>query len=116
MSRALIGSAVAIAALAGAYAWGRSDGRALEAAAQTRETLAAERTFADMQRAIAGELAKIEVRHTTIRAVLEKEIHEVPVYRDCRHSPDGLRAVNAALSNGTAAPGDGELPAADAAQ
>ena len=112
----LIGSAVAIVVLAGAYAWGRSDGRALEQAAQSRETLAAVRTFEDMQRAIAGELAKIEIRNTTIRAVVEREIHEVPVYRDCKHSDSGLRAVNAALSNGAAAPGDGELPAADAAR
>lgn len=115
MSRALIALA-AVAALAGAYAWGRSDGRALEAEARTREDLAAARTFEDMQRAIAGELAKIEIRHTTIRQVVEKEIHEKPVYRDCRHGPDGLRALNAALSDGSAAPGDGELPPADAAR
>lgn len=101
--------------LVAAYAKGRSDGGEIEAAAQLREEKASALAVASTERAIAAGLARIEVRHTTIRQTLEREIHEKTVYRDCRHSADGLRAVNAALGSGTVGAGGGELPAADAA-
>ncbi len=49
-------------------------------------------------KATAKELAKLEVKHVTIRQTLEKEIHEKTIYRDCKHTDDGLRVLNSALS------------------
>ena len=61
---------------------------------------------------VAKAIAGIRVNNTTIQQTLQKEIHEKPVYVDCRNTPDGLRAINAALEP----PGNGKLPGADAAK
>jgi multidrug efflux pump subunit AcrA (membrane-fusion protein) len=42
-------------------------------------------------------IAQLETRQSEIRADLEAEIRENPAYR-CRHTPNGLRAVNQALT------------------
>lgn len=98
-------------ALAGCYAWGRHDGSALEAASQIRETVIAERAIAAAQEGAAKEIAKLEIKHVTLQQRIERETREVPVYRDCRHSADGLQQLNAVLENGTIPPGRGQLPA-----
>lgn len=64
--------------------------------------------------AVAERLAKLDVKTTTIRQKTEVITREVPVYGTCRHSPDGLRNVNEALTGTEPATGDGKLPAADA--
>lgn len=108
-------AALAVAAVAvGAYAWGRADGRDIEAAVRLREEQIISATREAAQQAAAEAIAGIEIRHVTIRQTLEREIHEKPVYRDCRHSPDGLHALNAALAD-TEPAGGGQLPAAAAA-
>lgn len=61
------------------------------------------------QEGAAKEIAKIEVKNVTIKQKLEREIHEKPVYRDCKHTPDGLRLINDALTGS----GDSELSKAD---
>ena len=66
------------------------------------------------QRAAAEEIAKIKIVNQTNRQVLERETRIVPDYSACHHSPDGLRAVNAALENRAVGAGDRELPEADA--
>jgi hypothetical protein len=57
-------------------------------------------------------IAQIEVKNVTIRQKAETITREVPVYRDCRHDPDGLQLVNEALTGKPA--GTGKLPASDA--
>lgn len=64
----------------------------------------------------AEKVAQIDVRNTTIRAKTEVITREVPVYTDCRHAPDGLRNVNAALAGTDQPAGKSELPKADAAR
>ena len=103
--------AILLLALAGSYAWGRHDGGALAVAAETREAVIAAAATAAAQKATAEEIAKLEVKHVTVQRRIERETREVPVYRDCRHSPDGLRAINDALENRAVPPGDRELPA-----
>lgn len=59
-------------------------------AEQIRDTAVAEIAAESAAKAI----AKIEVKNTTIRQTLEKEIHEKPVFRDCRSGPDAVRVLN----------------------
>lgn len=48
----------------------------------------------------------IEVKYVTIKQRAETVTREVPVYRDCMHTDDGLRVVNQALSAGPQPPAD----------
>ena len=105
----------AFLALVGAYFYGRHDGGEIAEAQRLRDEQVVRQVFDQAQAAAAGEIAKIRVRNTTTLQTLEKEIHEKPVYRDCRHTPDGLRSINAAITG--AEPADsGKLPAADPAR
>lgn len=79
------------------YAKGSSDS---EASHDSQELMVA-KVAEKAQQAAAREIAKIEIRHTTIRQKVQREITERPVYRNCSHSPDGLRLVNQALSSRT---------------
>lgn len=65
--------------------------------------------------AAAEAIQGIEVRNVTIRQKAETITREVPVYRDCRHTADGLRLVNQALSDAEEPATGGELPATDPA-
>lgn len=64
--------------------------------------------------ASAAAIAALKPKYTTIKSQLEKQIETHTVYRDCRLDPIGLQLANQALSGGTAAPGSGKLPDADA--
>ena len=56
-------------------------------------------------------ISQIRVTNTTIANEVQREIQTKTVYTDCRHSPDGLRLVNEAITNAKSA-GDSKLPAA----
>ena len=88
----------AVLLLAGAYGWGRYDGRSIEIASQARTEKAIHAAAEASQLAAAAEIAKIEIRNVTIRQKAETITREVPVYRDCQHSDDGLQLVNEALA------------------
>lgn len=104
-----------IGSTAGAFFYGRNTGiDHAVAEQQTDAELIAEAADA-AQRKAAEEIAKIKVVNRVNRQVLEREIVEKPVYRDCQHTADGLRAVNAALENRPLPAGDRKLPDADAA-
>lgn len=102
---------IVAAAIGGAYVKGRSDGRALEVAERaTLEEVA--RVARDAAIQAAGEkIAKIEVKHVTLRQTLETEIREKPVYRNCFADQRVLDTVNEAIT-GDIATSSGELPAA----
>ena len=85
-----------LGAFTGGYVKGRSDANSNCSEARMLILEAAQAA----QKAAAQEIAKIEIRHTTIRQKVQREVLEKPVYRTCNHSPDGLRLVNQALSNG----------------
>jgi len=64
----------------------------------------------------ANAIAKMKPLQTTIQQEIQREILNNTVYVDCRHSPDGLRLLNAALTGGRAErTGGGQLPPPDAA-
>lgn len=67
----------------------------------------------EAQLGAAEAIAKIEVKHATIRQKTETITREVPVYSECRHDPVGLQLVNDALNSANTQPADkGELPGA----
>nr|MBL8412726.1 hypothetical protein [Dechloromonas sp.] len=103
--------AVLLLALAGSYAWGRADGRALADAESLRAEQIADAALESARRGAAEEIAKLEVKHVTVQRRIERETREVPVYRDCRHPPGVLRALDDALENRPGAAGDRELSA-----
>lgn len=63
----------------------------------------------------ADAISKIEVKNVTQKQILQREIVENVVYRDCRHTPDGLRALNDTLTGGKRGTDKGELPRVDPA-
>lgn len=103
-------------ALGGAYFYGRHDGAEIAEAAALREERVAQIATDAAARSAAAAIANITVVNKTITGRIEKEIHEKPVYRDCRHDAIGLRLVNAALTGRADAADDRQLPAADAAR
>lgn len=59
----------------------------------------------------ADAISKISIKQVTIKGRLEKEIQTNTVYRECVHTPDGLRAINDALTNSESGSVDhSELP------
>lgn len=46
----------------------------------------------------AKELAKIEIRNTTIRQEVQTRVIEKPIYRECKHDTDTFRVLNHALT------------------
>lgn len=50
--------------------------------------------------ATAEAIAKIEVKNTTIRQTLETQVKEIPVYRDCKNTPEVMGTINEALRGG----------------
>lgn len=100
---------VALLALGACYVWGRHDGSALAEAGVLRENALVEKAIEASQSGAAAAIAKLEIKHVTLQQKIERETREVPVYRDCRHSPDGLRSLNEALGNRADAPGGRQL-------
>ncbi len=104
-----------VIALVGAYFKGCNDGADLAEGQQAREDQIAATAFSAAQRGAAKAIAGIEIRNVTIKQRVETEIREKPVYADCRHSPDGLRVINTAITGRAEPAGDLQLPRPDAA-
>lgn len=101
---------VLLLALGGSYAWGRHDGAGLESAARLREEAFVNKAIDAAQAGAAKEIAKLEIKHVTLQQRIERETREVPIYRDCRHSADGLQQLNATLENRAVPADGGQLP------
>ena len=105
------------ASVGGAFFYGQGVGKDSEIAGQAKITKVIEDTRAAAQLGAADEIAKIKVVNTTVRGKTETIVRENVRYVDCRHDPDGVRAINSALAGAIAEPaGGGKLPAADATQ
>ena len=98
-----------IGVLYGTFHVGERTGRDGCKAATAREEHIAQVATDAANDAAARAIAGIQVKHTTIRQEVQREIRERPVYRDCRH-PDGqLQRLNSALAGDVAeltGPGD----------
>lgn len=106
MAELLAGSAVNIAiillawclSIGGVYLYGVSVGDDHATAAVSRENDIARIAREAGQRGAAEAIAANKPRNVTIRQETEREIQTNTVYRDCRHSPEQLRRLNAALT------------------
>jgi hypothetical protein len=96
----------------GAYWQGRQDGRAGCEAEEARAERLVQQAGQASATAAAEAIARMQVRHTTIRQEVEREIEVRTVYRDCRHSAEQLQRINAALGPASAgsAAGGGSMP------
>lgn len=107
--------ALALLMAGGSYVKGRQDGAAIQKADQDEAIELARKVRDEAQRGAAEAISKIEIKNTTIRQTMEREIHEKPVYRDCRHDAGSLQRINAAITGREpTAPGGGQLPRLDA--
>jgi hypothetical protein len=89
-------------------------GRDHEIGAQAREVQARAETFELAQKGAAEAISNIKVQHVEITQPIVREVRTNTVYADCRHTPDGLRAINAAITGRPQPVGGGQLPAASA--
>jgi len=107
--------AVGLAFLAvggGGYYFGGKHARNAMEAQELRE----ERLVAKITESTAEAIADIEIKNTTIRQKVETVTREVPVYRDCQHSPDVVRLLNSALEGGAIPSGNSVLSEANPAE
>lgn len=100
------------ALFASAYFAGRHDGASLSEASALRDEKIAQQVYDKAMEATFKAISKLEVKHVTYKQKIEREVKEVPVYRsvECQHTPDGLRIINSALTNGAEPAGDRQLP------
>lgn len=98
-----------LAAVLCAGAGGFKLGADHELASQAREDKHIAEAIEAGAHASAEAIAQIKVTNTTIRGKVIREIQTRTVYTECKHSGDGLRLINSALT-GASAPGDSKLP------
>lgn len=111
----LIGALSFLLAVGGAYIKGRTDGGAIARADQAEVLELSRKVRDEAQRGAAEAIAKIEIKHTTVRAAVEREIREKPVYVACNHDADSLQRINAAITGREPDPAGGsKLPRLDA--
>ncbi len=112
----LILSAIVAALLSGAggFWYGTTVGRDGEIARREAEQTVTRTVRAEAMQGAADAIAANKPRNVTIKQEVQREIETQVVYRDCRHSPDQLRRINAAITGETMPAGDGQLPAASA--
>jgi hypothetical protein len=104
------GLVVLIAAFGGGYMTGK-DMIEGQVAREERAALIARN---EALKVTAAAIATIEVKNTTIKQKVEREVREKTIYRECKHTPDGLRGINSALGHESA--GDSKLPKANPAK
>jgi hypothetical protein len=92
-------------AIMGAGAGGFKLGRDNVIAGQMRENEQIDKAVAAGVTAAAEAISKIKVVNKTIQNEVQREVQNNVVYRDCKHSPDGLRLLNQSLT--------GDKPASD---
>lgn len=83
-----------------------------EVAAKAREDKHIAEAVEAANTASAEAIAKIKVVNKTIQNEVQREVQNNIVYRDCKHTPDGLRLLNEAIT-GSKPTGDSKLPRTD---
>jgi hypothetical protein len=105
---------VAASGATGYYKGGQHKADAI--AAQTaRDAAVAQKAQDAALNAAAARVVELDIQSKTVHSKTQVIVREVPVYRDCRNTPDGLRNINEALTGEAQPPADDKLPAADPA-
>lgn len=97
-----------IIVIIGAFLGGYKAGYDMSEGQSAREERIAMQARDEALRVTATAIAGIEVKNTTIRQTVEREVRENTIYKSCAHTDDGLRLVNQALGNKSV--GDSKLP------
>lgn len=107
-----IAALVWVLSLGGAYFYGTHSGKQDAESKQLRDEHIVQIAMDAAAVSTANAINAIEVKHVTVNQKVEREVRENVVYRECKHSPDGLRQLNAAITG--AEPLDSsELPEAN---
>ncbi len=94
---ALGGAALAVAGVAGVFFYGVEVGQDREVARQKRTEDVATAAVAARDLQVGDLLSKIEVKNVEVTQPVIREVRTRTVYTACRHSPEGLKAVNNAI-------------------
>lgn len=110
---ALVAAILWGSSLAGAFFYGDKVGGDREVATQAREDRVVKIATDAAASAAAGAIAAQRPKNVTIRQETEREIRTNTVYAECRHSPEQLQRLNAALTGDDPQPaGSGLVPKA----
>lgn len=106
------GAALAVAGVAGVFFYGVEVGQDRELARQKRAEDVAKAAVEARDLQVADLLSQIEVKNVEVTQPVIREVRTRVQYRDCRHDPAGMRALNNAIT-GRAEPagGSGVSPA-----
>ncbi len=103
--------------LTGAFFYGIDTGKDRQIASQEKTRELAVEVKEAAQLGAAEAIAKLKPRNVTIKQEVQREIRTNTVYADCRHTDNGLRKLNEALTGIDADPASGgKLPTAKSAQ
>lgn len=102
-----VGAGILIALVA-AYGTGRYDGARLERESVLSSEKAAQVAYDAAMKATAEQLANLTINNTTIRQKAEVIVRENTIYRECKHTPDGLQSINTAITGKSVS--DSKLP------
>lgn len=91
-----------VSSVAGACLYGYNTGHTAGADAELNRQIeikqAIEETREIALQGAASEIAKIKVQNTTVMGKVTTLVRDNPVYVDCKHSDDGLRLINQAIT------------------
>ena len=107
---ALGGVVLAVAA----FFYGQEVGEDAALAKQKTIEDVAQAVYDKAQSATAEAIAAMEIKNVTITQPIRTEVRTRTVYAECKHTPDGVRALNAAIVGRAEPVGGGELPRVDA--
>lgn len=98
-----IGLSVALAAAlatasAGLYLEGKKAGRNQVRAEVASHAEIARDAAQSAAQIAADAISKVKVQSRTVYNEVQREVIDRPVYRDCQHSPEQLRRINAAIT------------------
>lgn len=111
----LLGAGLAfVASVTGAFFYGQQVGQDSIEAQQARDNRIAQVAYESSQKATAEAIAAMEIKNVEITQPIRTEIRTRTVYAECKHTPDGLRALNNAITGRTEPLGDSKLPRTDA--
>lgn len=113
---ALGGAALAVAGVAGVFFYGVEVGQDRELARQKRAEDVATAAVAARDLQVGDLLSKIEVKNVEVTQPVIREVRTRTVYAECKHTPDGLRAVNNAITGRAEPAGGGVVPPAKPAR
>lgn len=110
----LIAALLWTASVVGAFFYGTGVGADGEIAKQTAVEKSIKDTREAAQLGAADAIAKIKIYHKTVQGKLETVVRENPVYVDCKHTDDGMRLINQALTGSrSGSTGGGNVSGAD---